>query len=599
MSYCMHCMEPMQDGAPFCPACGKPQVYDCPENFLRPGTRLNGGRYLVGAAIGEGGFGITYMGRDLRLDMTVAIKEFYPDGYVNRDNSATCNITATMRNREFFEKGKEKFLAEARILASLHDAVGIVDVRDFFEENNTTYIVMEFLNGETLKGHLKKVGKMPYQEVYQLLLPAMHSLVIVHQKGVIHRDISPDNIMLSQTGVKLLDFGAAREAFSDDERSYSVLLKRGYSPVEQYTKKNQGPGTDVYALCATMYRCITGVVPTEPFLREQEPLRRPSELGIAISKPFEMVLMNGLAMYPEQRYQTVDALIAAFEAALRGEEPQRTVVTVAQTRTATLPLEETVQLARPGQPVQPPVPLVRQPGQPVMQKLPPQQVPGQTMAVGRGGPVQQKKGGAGKWIAIALAAVVVLGGAVFAILWMHNRNSDTEETTTTKAAIPIVIEQAPGQDSTPDSSTPPVLDEKPVTPPSTSPQGYPSAQVVCGSGTYQGAKKKLEEDYPGSYQIGYDEQTGDVLIWIIPATGYYDALRSSSPTALSDWDDYITYCRNLSYTLKEYFDGEGFTNVNCTVGVLNDTNTNHFMLSCTNGVVTDDIVNERATSSNT
>ena len=573
MSYCMYCMEPMQSGVLYCPTCGKQQAYDCPENFLRPGTLLNGGRYLIGAAIGEGGFGITYMARDLRLDMTVAVKEFYPDGYVNRDNAATCNITATVRNREFFEKGKAKFLDEARILASLHDAVGIVDVRDFFEENNTTYIVMEFLNGETLKERLKKVGRLPYEEVYQLLLPVMHSLIIVHDKGVIHRDISPDNIMLAKNGVKLLDFGAAREAFSDDERSYSVLLKRGYSPVEQYTKKNQGPWTDVYALCATMYRCITGVVPTEPFLRETEPLRAPSALGVPISPQFEQALMTGLAMFPEQRYQNMGALIAAFDAALRGVQPPRTVATAAQ------PTPE-MHTAVSQPPIQTPYP-----------KYPPQQAPDQTVAVRKSAPAPQpKKGGAGKWIALALVILVVIGGAGF-FVWKTMQPDGKKTPAQTNAAIPIVIDTGEAPEDTKETSTTQMTAAEPPTAPQTSPQGYPSTAAVGSSGTYRGLDELLNTDWPGnSHQLSYDEKTGSLCVWLVLPQGTYVGLRNRSETTLKTWDGCVAYSKSLSSQLKKNFEIEGFSDISCTVGLLNDTDLDSYLFKCTDGAVIYDAI---------
>ena len=136
MEFCMHCMVPLAEEARFCPTCGKAQSYDCPPHQLRPGTLLSG-RYLLGVALGEGGFGITYIARDIRLGMTVAVKEFYPTGYVSRNAAHSQTVTAVTRGREFFEKGKRKFLDEAHLLAELHEEPGIVDVRDFFEENNT------------------------------------------------------------------------------------------------------------------------------------------------------------------------------------------------------------------------------------------------------------------------------------------------------------------------------------------------------------------------------------------------------------------------------------------------------------------------------
>ena len=173
MEYCIHCMAPLEGDGRFCPECGAPQAYHCPEHHLRPGTMLNGGRIMLGAAIGSGGFGITYIARDMRLEMPVAIKEFYPVGYVARSGTTSATVTSATTGNDFFERGKSKFLAEAKILATLNDEAGIVDVRDFFEENNTAYIVMEYLRGETLKSYLSHEGKLSFHDAYQMLRPVM------------------------------------------------------------------------------------------------------------------------------------------------------------------------------------------------------------------------------------------------------------------------------------------------------------------------------------------------------------------------------------------------------------------------------------------
>ena len=322
MNFCMHCMEPLEDGAAFCPECGKAQSYDCPEHHLQPGTFLSGKRYLLGVALGEGGFGITYIARDIRLGMTVAIKEFYPMGYVSRNTAFSQTITATMRSRDYFEKGKRKFLDEAHLLAELNDEPGIVDVRDFFEENNTAYIVMEYLKGETLKAHLKASERLPFREAYAMLRPVMESLAAAHEKNVIHRDIAPDNIMLTKRGAKLLDFGAAREVFTTDENSLSILVKRGYSPYEQYTKKNQGPWTDVYALTAVLYRAVTGKAPEEALDRITEPDKPLPFDDAPLNDRMKAALTTGLAVTADKRYRTVGELLRALDAALAVPTPR-------------------------------------------------------------------------------------------------------------------------------------------------------------------------------------------------------------------------------------------------------------------------------------
>lgn len=316
MNYCIFCMEPLNDTAECCPHCGKAQRITAPAHHLKPGTRL-AGRYLVGCALGEGGFGITYLGRDEKLDMHVAVKEYYPKGYANRANTVSAKVecAAEGENRAVFEKGRERFLREARSLARFSGEAGIVDVRDFFEENNTAYIVMEYLEGETLAAYLKRKGKLTMQESLDLLLPVMRSLQRIHTQGIIHRDISPDNIMLAGGRVKLLDFGAARSVSGAENHSLSVMLKPGYAPEEQYRSKGkQGPWTDVYALCATIYRCITGVTPDDAAQRVfSDDLKVPSALGASISPAQERALLKGMALYRKDRWQSVDELLNAMQ----------------------------------------------------------------------------------------------------------------------------------------------------------------------------------------------------------------------------------------------------------------------------------------------
>ena len=308
-------MEPLEDGALVCGRCGKDVSYAAPSHHISPGGILNG-KYLIGAALGEGGFGITYIGRDLNLDMKVAVKEYFPNGYVNRNNelSNKLNESSTLERKEFFDNGLERFLKEARILARFSGEPGIVDVHDFFEENNTAYIVMEYLDGKTLKQFLKENGKLDYEETMRLLSPVMMSLMEIHKQGLIHRDISPDNIMIIRGKAKLLDFGAARNISATANKSLSVMLKPGYAPEEQYRSKgNQGSWTDVYAISATIYKCITGVTPDDAAQRVfTDEVKTPSGLGINVPSYFEKALMKGMAVFQRDRYATVDELIAGL-----------------------------------------------------------------------------------------------------------------------------------------------------------------------------------------------------------------------------------------------------------------------------------------------
>ena len=297
MKYCSKCMNPIEETDVECPFCGTAVNAEIPSHHLAPGTILNN-KFMVGAALGEGGFGITYIGRDTKLDMKVAIKEYYPNGYVNRSNtiSPSVNSSTSGERKDFFDTGRDRFLREAQILAKFSGSTGIVDVRDFFEENNTAYIVMEYLDGQTLKDYLKNKGTLTPEQTIRLLMPVMESLKKVHTQGLIHRDISPDNIMLVDGHVKLLDFGAARNVSATANKSLSVMLKPGYAPEEQYRSKgDQGPWTDVYALCATMYKCITGITPDDSTQRVfSDELKTPSALGISIDPVIEKALLKGL-----------------------------------------------------------------------------------------------------------------------------------------------------------------------------------------------------------------------------------------------------------------------------------------------------------------
>ncbi len=322
---CLGCMDGLQTEGP-CPRCGFDIAeYEAPPHQLKPGSILNG-KYLVGRSLGEGGFGITYIGFDLNLELRVAIKEYYPNGLVTRQVNSTMSVLPFTSQGEQYGKGLDRFVQEARSLAKFHDLTGIVSVKDFFRENSTAYIVMEYIEGETLKQYVaRKGGKLPAEEALSILRPVMESLAQVHGAGIIHRDISPDNIMLTRRGAKLIDFGAARIYVDEENRSRTVTLKSGYAPYEQYqTRGEQGPYTDVYALCATIYKCVTGTTPPEATDRmAEDTLKSLSVLGIAIDPRQETVLLKGLSVKARDRYQDIPQLNAAlFQKSARPEPVQ-------------------------------------------------------------------------------------------------------------------------------------------------------------------------------------------------------------------------------------------------------------------------------------
>jgi len=321
---CKGCFEALAPANPYCPACGYDQNAASDSLYrLHPRTVLNG-KYLVGNVLGEGGFGITYVGHDLNLHTKVAIKEYFPSGFVARSTTISTTVQpATGQQGEYFHKGKDRFVEEARRLARFRNLPGIVMVIDYFMENGTAYIVMEFVEGQTFKTYLTQTGeRLPAAQVLEMLKPVFNSLGQIHESGIIHRDISPDNLMIDRNGnVKLLDFGAAREFGDEENKSISVMLKHGYAPVEQYSTKGiQGAHTDVYALSATIYRAITGVTPESSMDRVlNDTLQPPSSFGIYLPDGQEAALMKGLAIRQENRFQTVSELNTALSGTKQGQ----------------------------------------------------------------------------------------------------------------------------------------------------------------------------------------------------------------------------------------------------------------------------------------
>ncbi len=302
-----------------CVVCGYPQRMEGrPGIHLPPGTPLHA-RYRVGRVLGQGGFGATYLGWDERLHVKVAVKEYYPANLISRTPGGTAVAAFSDEHARGFAAGLGKFLEEARMLARLRDVKEIVGIQDFFEENATAYLVMELLEGGTFKKYIaENGGRLDCRRVLGVVAPIMKALQTVHEQGLVHRDISPDNIFLTTSGErKLLDFGAARHA-AGQAANLTVILKPGYAPPEQYSQEGkQGPWSDVYALCATIYCALTGRPPpdaTGRFMNDAVP--KPSALGAQVPAAFETVLMSGLAMRWQDRPRTMRDLLKGFTAAL-------------------------------------------------------------------------------------------------------------------------------------------------------------------------------------------------------------------------------------------------------------------------------------------
>lgn len=315
---CLGCMEAYNEKYNACPYCGYEEGTPPKEAYhLVPGTTIKD-KYIVGKVIGYGGFGVTYLGYDAVLNQRVAIKEYLPGEFATRATGASDVTIFSGEREEQFADGIVKFVDEARRLAKFRNTSGIVRIFDSFTANHTAYIVMEYLEGETMKDKLEREGKIPVDEALNLMMPIIRALSEVHKEGILHRDISPDNIFVTKYGeVKLLDFGAARYATTTHSKSLSVIVKPGYAPQEQYRSRgDQGTWTDVYACAATLYKMITGITPEDSMERgNRDTLALPSRLGVKIPKNKENAIMNALNLRIEDRTQTAEA----FEADLTTE----------------------------------------------------------------------------------------------------------------------------------------------------------------------------------------------------------------------------------------------------------------------------------------
>ena len=301
-------------------SCGYPEKGQNASHQLPVGTVLRG-RYMIGKALGQGGFGITYLAWDKLMQTAVAVKEFYPGGTVFRKSATSLAVECgTEEIIPHYEYSKERFLREAGALVKFKDIPEIVDILDFAEENNTAYIVMEYVRGMDLAKYVAmKGGKLSPEETFRILRPVMEALAKVHKGGIVHRDISPDNIILDPMGgAKLLDFGAVRAVEDPDvdkglNKSTEAILKQGFAPIEQYnTRGNLGPWTDEYAVCATVWYCLTGTVPAEASIRVSEGID-PDWAGIpGLPAHQQKALEKGMACRAKDRYRSLDELLEAL-----------------------------------------------------------------------------------------------------------------------------------------------------------------------------------------------------------------------------------------------------------------------------------------------
>jgi serine/threonine protein kinase len=316
MAICGNCFNQITNTG-VCPYCSYDSRRDAKKHptALPTGTVLDR-RYIVGRVLGQGGFGVTYLALDYASREHVAIKEYFPMEFSARGQGMRSVQVYTEKFEEDFVEGKRKFLEEAKTLAELVGDAHIVRIYRYFEENNTAYFAMEYIRGQGLKSLLEEGERiLSVSEANSIFLPLMQSLSFVHAKGIVHRDISPSNIIVEPSGnAKLIDFGSARYSTGEMSQSLDMILKHGFAPPEQYVRRSrQGPFTDIYALAATYYYAVTGRIPPDAVERmTNDTLIPPSRLNSGISRKLDSVLIKALAPNYKDRFQTM----AEFRTAL-------------------------------------------------------------------------------------------------------------------------------------------------------------------------------------------------------------------------------------------------------------------------------------------
>ncbi|WP_291765671.1 serine/threonine-protein kinase [Blautia sp.] len=337
MKLCMGCMKQIEDHLSTCPYCGfNERTLRQESYYLDPGTVI-GGKYIVGRVLSYGGHTVSYLGMDAEKEQKVVVKEYLPSDFSTRSEGEKDVTIYSGDGQEQFEQGLTNFLNEANRIQHLQDGEGIAKVYDCVAENETGYVISEYVEGRTLKEILDEGKKYSVEEAAAIIRRILQGLSGVHHMDIVHCDISPETIMVTTEGdIKLMDFGATRYVTTANSKSLSIILKRGYAPEEQYRSKGQrGPWTDVYAVGAVMYRMITGLVPQESVERAlADELKEPSKLGVPISKSMENALMNALNVYQKERTQSAEAFLRE----LNSENVKRIKVKQKKNKTEKFPL---------------------------------------------------------------------------------------------------------------------------------------------------------------------------------------------------------------------------------------------------------------------
>lgn len=312
MIRCMKCMKLFRKEEITCPNCGRTAGTRPEKSFcIYPGTCIRN-RYILGTVVGTGGTGITYSAWDEATGMHVAVKEYFPQKYAARVSGDIVVKISSAENAEKYYSGLGCFLNEARMTAALSSSPGIIRIYDSFEENNTAYIVMEYLDGVSLNAYMNYWnGPVPSEEALEICIPVCDTLTELHRRGMIHRDVTPPNIFIcTDKRVKLIDFGNVR--ISDDQKECSRAANGtfGYAPPEQYlSMSRQSSWTDTYSLCAVLYRLVTGRHPMNAHERlSDDTLISPLKLNPQLDVRIDRIIMKGMSLSPEKRFRTAEEL---------------------------------------------------------------------------------------------------------------------------------------------------------------------------------------------------------------------------------------------------------------------------------------------------